>query len=99
MRIGRCPRIGDHPSSARPAARSAARTPLQAIRYDFTVGVWFNRYGLPSESRTVGFTESVAMISRAIESGRAMVPRPETGRTLAANTTVGARAITARAES
>src|SRR5207247_1932802 len=74
MRLGSLPRIGDRPSSARLAARSAARTPLQAMRYDFTVGAWFNRYGLPRETSTVGLAESVAMMSRAIESGRAMVP-------------------------
>ena len=38
-RIGRWPVIGDRPSSARAAARSEARTPLQASRYDLTVGV------------------------------------------------------------
>ena len=38
-------------------------------------------------------------MSWASESGREMVPRPEMGRTLAANTTAGARAITLRAES
>src|SRR5689334_17712949 len=43
IRIGSLPRTGDQPSSARAAARSAGRTPLRAIRYDFTVGVWFSR--------------------------------------------------------
>src|SRR5439155_11379269 len=41
MRIGSLPRIGDQPSRARLAARSAARTPLHAMTYDLTVGVWF----------------------------------------------------------
>src|SRR5205823_5774584 len=39
--------------------------------YDFTVGVWFSRYGLPSETRTVGFCESVTVMSRASEEGEA----------------------------
>src|SRR5262245_15340458 len=99
MRIGSLPPIGDQPSSARAAARSAGRTPLQATRYDFTVGVWLKRYGLPSATSTVGFTESVSEMRRASESGSAMNPLPEIGRTLAAKITVGARPITTRAES
>src|SRR5260370_31748831 len=85
-------------SSARAAARSAARTPLQAIRNDRTAGVWLKRYGLPSETRTVGRVASVTLISSARESGRATVPRPESGPPLAADTGAGARAVTARAE-
>ena len=99
MRIGSLPRIGDQPSRARLAARSAARTPLHAMTYDLTVGVWFRRYGLPSDTRTVGFCESVTVMSRASESGNAMFPLEEIGRTFVANTTVGDRAITTRAES
>src|ERR1044072_2502107 len=89
MRIGSLPRTGDQPSSARAAARSAGRTPLQAIRYDFTVGVWLRRYGLPSETRTVGLTESVLAINRASESGSAMAPLAAMGRTFIAKTTAG----------
>src|SRR5256885_15598242 len=97
--MGRCPVIGTRPSRASATARSDARTSLQATRYDFTVGAWFNKYGLPSETRTVERVESVALIRAASESGRALVPRPERGRTLAANTVPGARAIPGRAES
>ena len=39
------------------------------------------------------------MMSCASESGRAMLPRHEIGRTPDANTTLGLRAITVRAES
>src|SRR6185436_16925736 len=99
MRIGSLPPIGDQPSSARAAAFSATRALLQATRYDFTVGVWLRRYGLPSATSTVGLAESVTVISRASESGNAMKPRPEMGRTLAAKITVGARPIMTRAES
>src|SRR2546427_8466439 len=99
MRIGRWPVIGDRPSSARAAARSEARTPLHASRYDLTVGAWFRRYGLPNEISTVGLRESVTVMSCASESGSAMLPRPEIGRTPDANTTFGLRAITVRAES
>src|SRR4029077_18903525 len=91
--------MGTRPSRANAAARSDARTPLHAMRYDFTVGVWFSKYGLPSETRTVGRVESVTVIRAASESGGGMVTRAEGGRTLAANTVPGARAITARAES
>src|SRR5260370_8557130 len=87
------------PSSARAAARSDARTPLHAIRNERTLGVWLKRYGLPSETRTVGRVASVRLMSSARESGSAIVPRPESGRTLAANTVAGERAIRARAES
>src|SRR5256885_16869205 len=89
MRIGRWPLIGDRPSRARAAARSEARTPLQASRYDFTVGVWLRRYGLPKEISTEGLSESVTIMSCASESGSAMLPRHEMGRTPAANTTAG----------
>src|SRR5688572_25760180 len=99
IRIGSFPRIGAQPTSARAAARSAARTPLHAIMYDFTVGVWFKRYGLPRETSTVGFSESVTVMSRASESGSAMLPFQAMGRTFAANTAIGARAMVARAES
>src|SRR3982750_3696498 len=99
MRIGSLPRMGDQPRSARAAARSAGRTPLHAMRYDLTVGVWFKRYGLPSDTSTVGLTESVAMISRASESGNAMAPLAAIGRTFVAKITVGARLMTTRAES
>src|SRR5258705_12897283 len=99
MRMGSFPPIGAQPSSARLTARSEPRTPLHATRYDFTVGAWLSRYGLPSDTSSVGFAESVAAIKRASESGSAIVPRPEIGRTLAANTTVGALAIAVRAES
>src|SRR5437016_8886286 len=97
--MGRCPMIGTLPSSASATARSEARTPLHAIRYDLAAGVWFRRYGLPSETRTVGRAASVAVMSCASESGRAMLPRHEIGRTLAPNTVVGDRALTVRAES
>src|SRR5436853_4717632 len=97
--MGRCPMIGTLPSSASATARSEARTPLHAIRYDLAAGVWFRRYGLPSETRTVGRAASVAVMSCASESGRTMLPRDEIGRTFATNTVVGARAITVRAES
>src|SRR5574341_1715804 len=99
MRMGNLPPMGDHPSSARAAARSAGRTPLHAMMYDFTVGVWFSRYGLPSATSTDGFTESVTVIRRASESGSAMNPLPEIGRTFAAKMTVGTRLMTTRAES
>src|SRR3954462_15790355 len=99
MRMGNLPRTGDQPSSARAAARSAVRTPLHAMRYDFTIGVWFRRYGLPSDTSTVGFTESVSAMRRASESGRAMLPLAAIGRTFMAKITVGARPITKRAES
>src|SRR5437879_13001139 len=99
MRIGRCPEIGDRPSSARAAARSDARTPLQASRYDLTEGVWFRRYALPNEISTAGLSVSVTMMSCASECGRAMLPRHEICRTPDVNTTLGLRAITVRAES
>src|SRR5207247_92335 len=41
--IGSLPVIGTFPRSASATARSEARTPLQAIRYDRTVGVWVRR--------------------------------------------------------
>ncbi|OLC73569.1 MAG: hypothetical protein AUH78_13360 [Gemmatimonadetes bacterium 13_1_40CM_4_69_8] len=47
----------------------------------------------------MGRAASVAVTSWASESGSAMLPRHEIGRTFATNTVAGARAITARAES
>src|SRR5256714_12948158 len=94
MRIGRWPLIGDRPSRARAAARSEARTPLQASRYDFTVGGWVRRYGLPKEISTEGLSESVTIMRCASESGSAMVPRHEMGRTPDANTTAALPAAT-----
>src|SRR5439155_15790647 len=57
------------------------------------------RYELPSDTSTVGRAASVTVISWASESGRAMLPFHEMGRTLATNTVAGARPIVARAES
>ena len=58
-----------------------------------------SRYGLPSETSTVGRAESVAVISRTSESGIVMVPRDVIGRTWATKTTRSSRAMVARAES
>src|SRR5256885_3318638 len=51
--IGSRPVIGTFPRRASATARSEARTPLQAIRYDRTVAGWLRREGLPSDPTTV----------------------------------------------
>src|SRR6266853_5753439 len=98
MRIGRWPPMGDRPSRARATARSAVFAPLHAMRNVLAV-VWFKRYGLPRETRIVGFSESVVVMSAPSESGMAMLPRHEIGRTLVTNATRECLAITTRAES
>src|SRR5437867_12334613 len=52
-----------------------------------------------SDTSTVGRAASVSVMSWASESGRAMFPFPEIGRTLVTNTVAGARAMVVRAES
>ena len=91
--------IGAAPASARATARSATAFERQAIRYEPTSGRPPMRYGLPSETRTVGRSRAVRAMSAVSAAGRPIAPRPAIGRSAVAKTAVGLRRSAAAAES